>query len=105
MRRLYSALFVRIISQSSDVYILKIVTLAIAFSVSIVVTLFSINEFGYDSHENGGTVFRLLAHNINENYTANRLSASIPDSVLRTISNQLGHSATLSRIKALKRVT
>ena len=104
--RLYSALFVRIFSRSSDVYILKIVTLAIAFSVGIVVTLFSINEFGYDtSHENAGDVFRLLAHNTDKNYTANRLSASIPDSVLRSISKEFRHSSAISRIKALKKVT
>jgi putative ABC transport system permease protein len=106
MMRLYSALFVRIFSRSSDVYILKIVTLAIAFSVSIVVTLFSANEFGYDTgHGNNGDVFRLLAHNTDENYTANRLSASIPGSVLRSIRKQLGDSITISRIKALKKVT
>jgi len=105
MMRLYCALFGRILSRSKDAYILKITTLAIAISVSIVVTLFSIHEFGYDDHGNSDNVFRLLANSTDDNYTANRLSASIPDSVVRSIRNQVSPLNTLSRIKPLKKVT
>jgi ABC-type antimicrobial peptide transport system permease subunit len=104
--RFYPALFIRIFSRSSDVYILKIFMLAIAFSVSIVVTLFSINEFGYDtSHGNGDDVFRLLSYNTDKNWSDNRYSASIPHPALKSIGEQLAGTGTLSRIKALKKVT
>ncbi len=104
--RLYSALFIRILFRSSDVYLLKVVTLGVAFYASIVVTLFSIHEFGYDtSHEDADDVFRVLTHNPDKDYTGNRLSASIPNAVLKCISNQFSDSGTISRIKALNKVT
>ena len=106
MIRLYSALFIRILSRNSDVYLLKVFTLAVAFSASIVVTLFSINEFGYDAHlEDADNVFRVLARNTDKDYTGNRLSASIPKGVVKRISEQFGDSVTVSRIKALNKVT
>jgi hypothetical protein len=88
MMRLYSALFIQILSRSTDdVYLLKVVTLAVAFYASIVVMLFSIHEFGYDtSHEDADDVFRVLAHNTDKDYTGNRLSAFIPNAVLKRIS-------------------
>ncbi|SHG79229.1 ABC-type antimicrobial peptide transport system, permease component [Chryseolinea serpens] len=106
MMRLYSALFIRILSRSSDVYLLKVVTLAVAFSVSIVVMLFSIHQFGYDTgHEDAGIVFRVLAHNTDKDYTGNRLSASIPRAALKRISDRFDDSGTITRVKALKKVT
>src|SRR5688572_20282725 len=106
MMRLYSALFIRIISRSNDVYLLKAVTLAVAFSASIVVTLFSIHEFGYDtSHEDADEIFRVLARNSDKNYTGNRLSASIPKETLKRISNHFNDSNAISRIKTLNNVT
>ena len=106
MMRLYSALFIRILSRSSDVYLLKVVTLAVAFSASIVVTLFSIHEFGYDtSHEDADDVFRVLAHNTDKDYAGNRLSASIPKEILKRLSNHFSDSNTISRIKTLNKVT
>ena len=69
-------------------------------------TLFSIHEFGYDtSHEDADDVFRVLAHNSDKNYAGNRLSASIPKAILKRISNQFSDSGTISRIKALNKVT
>lgn len=106
MLRLYSALFVRIISRNSDVYLLKVVTLAVAFSASIVVALFSVHEFGYDtSHQNADHVFRVLSHNTDKNFTGNRLSASILTAVLQNISDQFNGQSITSRVKALKNVT
>ena len=106
MMRLYSALFIRIISRSNDVYLLKVVTLAVAFSASIVVTLFSIHEFGYDaSHGDAHEVFRVLAHNNDKNYAGNRLSASIPKEILKRLSKHFSDSNTILRIKTLNKVT
>lgn len=104
--RLYSALFIRILSRSSDVYLLKVVTLAVAFSASIVVALFSIHEFGYDtSHDNARDVFRVLAHNTDKDYTRNRLSASIPQEALKSVRDHFKDASTISRVKALKKIT
>ena len=106
MMRFYSALFLRIVSGNADVYVLKIVTLAVAFYATIIVTLFSIHEFGYDtSHEAADHVFRVLAHNTDKNYTRNRFSASIPGAISKVIARQLGDTGTIARVKPLKKVT
>lgn len=106
MARLHSALFVRILSRSSDVYLLKVVTLAVAFSAGIVVTLFSIQEFGYDGHhDDPDRVFRVLSNNTDKNYSGNRLSASIPHTALKRISSQTNDSSIFSRVKPLNKVT
>lgn len=106
MMRLYSALFARILSRNSDVYALKVITLAVAFSASIIVTLFSIHEFGYDtSHEGYNDVYRVLSENTDKNYTGNRLSATIPQTAIKSLGNELRTPATISRVKALKKVT
>lgn len=74
MMCLQSALFVRILSRNRDVYLLKVITLAVAFAASILVTLFSTHEFGYDTnHENADRVFRMLARNTDKDYAGNRI--------------------------------
>src|SRR5687768_7856174 len=104
MMRLYPTLFIRILSRNADVYILKVVTLAVAFAASIVVTLFSTHEFGFDANfEDADHVFRILAHNTDKDYAGNKLSASIPKEVLKRISNQFSDSGTFSRVKALNK--
>ncbi|HEY5745686.1 MAG TPA: ABC transporter permease [Chryseolinea sp.] len=106
LMRLYAALFIRILSRSTDVYLLKVVTLAVAFYAGVVVTLFSIHEFRYDtSHGDAHAIFRVLAHNTDKDYTGNRLSASIPKTALKGIINQFGDSSAISRIKTLNKVT
>ncbi len=106
MMCLQSALFVRILSRNRDVYLLKVITLAVAFAASILVTLFSTHEFGYDTnHENADRVFRMLARNTDKDYTGNRLSASIPKAILKRISEQFSDLVTISRVKALNKVT
>ncbi|MEJ0032770.1 MAG: FtsX-like permease family protein [Bacteroidota bacterium] len=47
----------------------------------------------------------MLAHNTDKDYTGNRLSASIPQAVLKRISNQFDASGITSRVKAMKKVT
>src|SRR5882762_3922053 len=106
MMCLRSALFVRILSRNGDVYLLKVITLAVAFAASILVTLFSTHEFEYDTnHENADHVFRMLARNTDKDYTGNRLSASIPKAVLKSIREQFSDSIIISRVKALNKVT
>lgn len=106
MKLPFSGLFIRIISRNGDVYFLKIITLAIAFATSLVVILFSMHEFGYDtSHKDADQVYRLLTRNTDKDYPGNRLSALIPNVVLKNISQSLGDRLTVSRVKALNKVT
>ncbi|HTE32010.1 MAG TPA: ABC transporter permease [Chryseolinea sp.] len=106
MTRLHSRLFVRTLSRNGDVYLLKFVTLALAFATSILVILFSMHEFGYDTnYEDADHVFRMLARNTDKDYPGNRLSASIPKSVLKSVNNKFSDSIIVSRVKALNKVT
>lgn len=106
MMRLHSRLFARVLSRNGDVYILKVFTLAMAFATSILVILFSIHEYGYDTHYNDpDRVFRLLARNTDKDYTGNRLSSSIPSGVCQSIGKKLSDSVIISRVKVLKDVS
>lgn len=106
MMGLYAVLFARIVSRNGDVYALKVVTLAISFAAGMVVAIFSIHEFGYDTgHENDERIFRVLAHNTDKNFSGNRLSASITRTGIRSIGDEIGDSVVISRVKALKKIT
>ncbi|HZB14680.1 MAG TPA: FtsX-like permease family protein [Chryseolinea sp.] len=106
MMRLHSRLFVRILSRSSDVYVLKVFTLAVAFATSILVVLFSIHEYGYDTHyKDPDRLFRILFRNTEMDYAGNRLSSSIPLDVLQGIGKKLSDCAIISRVKSLKDVS
>ncbi len=100
-------LFVRIISRNLEVYLLKIMTLAIAFASSILVILFSLNEFGYDKfHSDSNNVFRILQKNTDEQYSGNRLSAKIPAGVIAQLQkNHFKDSLIISRVKVMTKVT
>ena len=102
---LHARLFVRILSRNGDVYALKVFTLAVALATSILVILFSIYEFGYDTHyKDADRVFRVLARNTDKDYPGNRLSSSIPPDVLPGISKKFS-GAIVSRVKALKNIS
>ena len=102
----HSRLFVRILSRNGDVYVLKVFTLAVAFATSLLLILFSIHEYGYDTHYNDpDRVFRLLARNTNKDYSGNRLSSAIPPGALQSISKKFSGSAIVSRVKVLKDVS
>jgi putative ABC transport system permease protein len=106
MMRLHSRLFVRILSRSSDVYVLKVFTLAVAFATSILVILFSIHEYGYDTHyKDPDRLFRLLIRNTDKDYAGNRLSSSISFAVLQSIGSKFSDCAIISRVKPLKDVS
>ncbi len=99
-----SRLFFRIIAKNREVYLLKIVTLAIAFACSILILLFSLNEFGYDRfHDDAGSVFRVLQRNTSESFSGNRLSNRIPLEVFAAL--QVNDSMVVSRVKVMNEVS
>ncbi|MEO7990350.1 MAG: ABC transporter permease [Chryseolinea sp.] len=94
----------RIISKSKEVYLLKIISLAIAFACSTLVILFSLNEFGYDRfHKNSNSVFRILQRNNSETFSGNRLSSKIPSEIFGTLLEQ--DSAMVSRVKVMNELS
>lgn len=61
-------LFKRIMLRNTEAYLLKVAALSIALATSIAITLFSINEFGYDRfHKDASFIFRVIQKNIDEN--------------------------------------
>jgi len=98
-------LFYRLVLKNREIYLLKILSLAIAFACSTLVTLFSINEFGYDNfHSKANQIFRILQRNDNPAYEWNRLSAKIPASAFNSWTTHTD-SLLLARVKILKNVT
>ena len=106
MRSLYLRLFVRIVNRNRDVYILKILTLSIAFACAIVISLFVFNEFGYDKfHSNSDSVFRVLQKNNNDGFIGNRYSNQIHTKVVSSLSSTFEDSLTLSAVKVMDGLT
>ena len=102
MPDIHSRLFFRIISKNKEVYVLKIITLAIAFWCATLVILFSFHEFGYDRfHHQAGAIFRVLQRNNSETYIGNRLSNKIPLAVFNTLQTGLKDAIRVSRVKAM----
>lgn len=99
-------LFLRIISKNKEIYFLKIITLTIAFACSVLVILFTINEFGYDKfHRESDLIFRILQKNISESHSGNRFSNRVPIQVFQTIQSSSKDSIVVSRLKKLEEVT
>lgn len=99
-------LFARIISRNREVYILKIVTLAVAFASSVLIILFSLNEFGFDRfHKDSDKVFRILKRNNDTRYIGNRLSAKIPGEIFTRLKSDYKDSLVVSRVKIMNKIT
>ncbi len=99
-------LFKRIMFRNTEAYLLKFAALGIALATSIVITLFSLNEFGYDQfHENAHYVFRVIEKNLDENYSGNRLSSKIDNEFINAVAKQRSDSLIISRVKILERVS
>src|SRR4051812_33332255 len=99
-------LFLRIISKNKEAYLLKVITLTVAFWCSILVILFALNEFGFDrSGANADSVCRILQRNSNAEYSGNRLSNRIPSEVFQTISSIHPDSLIASRVKVMNEVS
>lgn len=93
-------------SKNREVFVLKLVTLSIAFASSILIILFSLNEFGYDRfHHNSGRIFRVVQKNTNEQYSGNRLSAKIPPEVHNQLKSSYQDTLAVSRLKVMNEVT
>lgn len=102
----HSRLFARIMSRNREVYILKIVTLAVAFASSVLIILFSLNEFGFDRfHKDSRKVFRILKKNNDEKFSGNRLSAKLPSEIFARIKSDYKDSLIVSRVKIMNKVT
>jgi putative ABC transport system permease protein len=85
--------FFRIIKRNKEIYLLKVLSLGIAFATSSLVILFSLNEFYYDRfHEGSTSIFRVLKRSTAENHLGNRLSAKIPREIFRALSSGSGDS-------------
>jgi putative ABC transport system permease protein len=86
------------------VYLLKIISLAIAFASSTLVILFSLNEFGYDRfHHNANSLFRMLQRNTSEAFSGNRLSSKIPFEVFNELRKL--DSMVVSRVKVMNEIS
>ncbi len=98
-------LFFRLISKNREVYFLKIISLSIAFSCSILILLFTINEFGYDRfHRDHTSVFRVLQRNNLESFNGNRLSNRIQRDVFAALKAVADDSLIVSRVKLMDKV-
>ena len=105
MPQFQSRLFLRIIKKNREIYFLKILTLAVAFACTTLITLFSLNEFGYDEfHGNVNSVFRVLQRNNNESFSGNRLSASIPPNIYNSLKSN-SDSLIVSRMKIMNELS
>ncbi|MCB0491637.1 MAG: ABC transporter permease [Cyclobacteriaceae bacterium] len=93
-------------SRNREIYLLKITTLTIAFASSILITLFSLNEFGFDRfHKSAGEIFRVLQKNTDEKYSGNRLSVKIPSEVFNKLKGTFyNDSLIVSRVKIMNKV-
>jgi putative ABC transport system permease protein len=107
MINLHSKLFARLIWQNREIYLLKIITVAVAFASAILITLFSLEEFEYDTfHKNSGQVFRMLQKNTDEAYRRNRFSSKIPTEIFHQLkSPRFNDSLFVARVKNMKDVT
>lgn len=107
MPDLHARLFARIMSRNREVYLLKILTLAVAFASSVLIILFSLNEFGFDKfHRDASHIFRVLQKNTDEQYRGNRLSVKIPAKVFAQLkAPSYKDSLIVARLKIMNDVT
>jgi putative ABC transport system permease protein len=95
-------LFLRLIFRNLEIYLLKIVTLAIAFTTLVLVTVFALNEFGYDKfHQNSENIFRVIEKNETETYAKNKYGSKISNNAYASLNSNL----TLARTKVLNEVS
>src|SRR5262245_2265883 len=95
-----SRLFLRIINKNREIYFLKIITLAVAFACTTLITLFSLNEFGFDKfHDDAQAIFRVIQKNTSDSHSGNRLSVNIPPWIVRSV--QTNDSLNLAKVKSM----
>ena len=105
MPGLQSRLFFRLISRNREIYLLKIITLAIGFACTTLVALFSLNEFGYDRfHNHSESIVRVIRRSSVETISGNRLSNRIPSNVLSAWRSLSVEELSLARVKVMDEV-
>jgi putative ABC transport system permease protein len=106
MPTFHSSLFFRIVRQNFEIYLLKILSLAIAFACALVIAAFSWNEFGYDKfHREADKIVRVLKRNESANFEGNRLSNRIPAKAFNSMHTSLPDSLQLARVKVMEQIT
>ncbi len=101
-----TSLFIRIIFRNPEVYLLKIITLAIAFACSTLIIIFSFHEFTFDRfHDQYNSVFRVLERNTSNTFDGNRLSNRIPEAVAQSMRAYSDDSLVVTRVKVLNELT
>src|SRR5690606_28199760 len=106
MSNLQSRLFYRLVSRNKEIYSLKVITLAIALACTTIITLFTLNEFGYDRfHDQSGSVVRIIRRSVSETVSGNRLSNRIPSKVLNAWESGAAGALILSRVKVMNELT
>lgn len=100
-------LFARLISKNREPYLLKVLTISIAFASSILIVLFSLHEFSFDhSFGNAKDIFRVVQKNLEAEHSGNRLSVKIPSDFIHTMeSDRYRDSLLIARIKIMNSVT
>ncbi len=106
MPALHSRLFFRLISRDREVYFLKVITLAIAFACTTLVTLFCLNEFRYDHfHDTPESIVRVIRRSAHETVSGNRLSNRVPPAAWATCLSYAGDTLPLARVKIMNDLT
>lgn len=103
----HSRLFARLIAKNREPYILKIITLATAFASSVLIILFSLHEFGFDRfHTHAEQVFRVTQKDLTPDYSGNRLSVKIPETIVDALKRDyFKDSLLIARVKIMNSVT
>lgn len=102
MPGLQSRLFFRLISRDREIYSLKIITLAVALACTTLITLFCLNEFGYDRfHDTPESVVRIIRRSAQETISGNRLSNRIPEAAWVACQLRAGDASRLARVKIM----
>src|SRR5690606_21791654 len=106
MSNLQSRLFYRLVSRNKEIYSLKVITLAIALACTTIITLFTLNEFGYDRfHDQSGSVVRIIRRSASETVSGNRLSNRIPSKVLNAWESGAAGALIFTRVKVMNDLT
>jgi len=99
---LNSRLFFRIIKKNREVYTLKVITLAVTFACTMIIILFSLNEFQFDRfHHHSESIFRVIQKNKKDHNSKNPRSNRIPPEVVSVLKLIPNDSVIVSRIKEL----
>lgn len=96
-------LLLRLITRNVEIYFLKIITLAVALAALVFVSVFALNEFGYDRfHQNAEDVFRIIEKKSTETYGRNKYSSKVSTDISSRLLQQQNRS--ISRTMVLNEI-